>query len=124
MTWWKGKQKKERKVDVLKDIQAISEFLDNISVDTKVLLKELKKLEQLEKEYKVAKSGIIQINLETQAKIIETLLQRYDFFQSDADINGQRIKIIAKEFLKRASHHGLTDLVKEKKKDRKWSLRW
>ncbi len=126
--WWKkllGRGSEEaKKIDTLSNIEAISEYLSESRNDVKVLLKELEKLEELEKEHQVAKPGIIHINLETQAKIIEQLLQRYEFYQNDVDVNGLRVKLIANEFLKRAEKAGLKDLVKEKKKDQKWLMKW
>jgi hypothetical protein len=124
--WWKDlfNKEKEKKVDVLKDINAISEFLAEMNHDSKKLLEQLKKLGELEQEYHVAKSGIIQINLETQENIIDQILKRYEFFQNDVDINGLRVKMIAQEFLKRADSAGLKDLIDEKKKSRSWKLFW
>ncbi|MBU0457168.1 MAG: hypothetical protein ABH824_00735 [Nanoarchaeota archaeon] len=125
--WWKklfGKKERKNKVDVLKDIDAIIEFLNDLSNDTKFLLKEFKKIEELEKEYHVAKSDIIHINLDTQGKFLDKILERYESFQNDVDINGLRVKSIGNEFLQRAEKAGMKDLVKEKKKDRKWMFKW
>lgn len=127
MPWWKKlfrKKEKEKKADVLKDIEAVTDFLNNVRKNAKPLIEELNRLEELESEYLVAKEGIIQINLEAQAKILDKLIQQYEFFQSDADINGLRIKMIVKEFLRRAAEKGLADLANEKKKNRLWQLRW
>lgn len=127
MPWWKKlfrKKEKEKKADVLKDIEAVTDFLNNVRKNAKPLIEELNRLEELESEYLVAKEGIIQINLEAQAKILDKLIQQYEFFQSDADINGLRIKMIVKEFLRRATEKGLDDLANEKKKSRLWQLRW
>jgi len=124
---WKkifGKKDKASKIEPLKDIESIKEFLSEISSDVKVIQKDLKKLEELEKEYKIAKSGIIQINLETQAGVIEELMERYQFLQNDIDINGLRVKMIAEEFLKRAQKAGMKDLAAEKQKSDKWKLLW
>ena len=127
MSVWKKlfkKREKPKPIDAHKDMEAVSDFLENCEGQIKSLLNDLNKLEELEKEYHVASEGIIQINLETQAKILDKLIQKYEFFQSDADINGLRVKMIVKEFLRRAEHHGLKDLVKEKKKDANWLMRW
>ncbi len=126
MSWWSRVFPKEAepKVEVLKDIQAIQESLREAPGETKMLLKELQKLEELEKERQVARESMIPVNLEAQAKILDTILQRYEFYQNDADIGGIRIKQIAREFLKKARHAGLKDLVNEKKKDMKWQFDW
>ncbi len=119
-----GKKKPARKEDVLSDIEAITEFLSEVQADTKELSSQLKKLKELEQEYHVATSGILHVNLETQAKLLDKLLERYGFLQSDADVNGLRVKMIAAEFLKRAKAAGMTDLVRQKEKDQKWKMLW
>lgn len=125
--FWKkifGKKSSKSKVEPLKDIESIKEFLSEICNDVKLLQKDLKKLEELEKEYHIAKSGIIQVNLETQAETIEKLMERYQFLQNDMDINGLRVKMIANEFLRRAAKAGMKDLAAEKKKNNKWKILW
>lgn len=113
-----------KKVDVAADLDAILEFLSEVSYDVKELHTQLKKLKELEKEYHVAASGILHVNLETQARILDKLLERYEFFQNDVDINGLRMKEMAKEFLRRAAKAGMTDLVKHKEKDKRWMMLW
>ena len=122
MSWWK--KQKEQSIDVLKDIQAIQECLREMSDDAKPLLKDLHKLEELEKERQVGRESILPINLEAQAKLLDTILQRYEFFQNDVDINGIRVKEIARNLLKEAKKAGLKDLVQEKKKEMKWQFDW
>lgn len=118
------KTEKEDKIDSLKNIQSVIEFLKEIRSDKSLLLPELEKLEELEKEMAVAKEGLRQINLNSQAKILDKILERYQFFQNDADINGIRVKQIASHFLKRAEEAGMKDLAEEKKKDMKWNFDW
>ncbi len=119
-----GKKPQPKKADVLADIDAVIDFLGDVSYDAKELLAQLKKLKELEKEYQVAASGILHVNLETQARVLDTLLERYEFFENDVDVNGLRVKIMAKEFLKRASKAGMADLVRQKEKDKRWLLLW
>ena len=125
-SWWKRTKKKEAKyqVDIVKDVNAIVEFLNDIHYDVKSLLPELQKLEDLETERKVANDGIIQINLETPAGVLDTLLEKYEFLQNDADINNLRLKAIAKQFLRNARSAGLKDLAKEKQQDNRWKFFW
>jgi len=120
----KKQQHAPAKADVLTDVEAISEFLSEIQVDTKELLVQLKKLKELEQEYHVASSGLLHVNLETQAKILDKLLERYGFFQNDVDVNGLRMKLIAAEFLKRSKKAGMDDLVRQKEKDKRWMMLW
>ena len=124
--WWKKMfdKKPKHKEDVLKDLEAISDFLEDVNDEAKQLLPELKTLEELEKERQVASSGLTQVNLETQAAVLDKILQRYEFFQNDVDVNGIRIKRVAQEFLKQAKKAGLKDLVEEKEKAHQWKFFW
>ncbi len=124
--WWKKVFSKptQKKIDVQGDLDSITEFLDELHYDAKELLTQLKKLKELEKEYHVASSGIIHVNLESQAKLLDKILERYEFFENDVDINGLRVKSIAAEFLRRANKAGMTDLVKQKGKDARWKMLW
>ena len=65
--WWKKLFERERHVhvDTLKDIEAIKDCLLHLEDDTKLLLKKLNELEELEKERKVGTKSVIQINLES-----------------------------------------------------------
>lgn len=121
--WWQklfGRKQSHPKVDVLKDIQAVLEELQDLKDEVKPLIKQLQKLEELEKEFEVGKEEVRLINLEAQGELLDQILQRYEFLQDDIDINAIRVKQVAKEFLKRAQQTGLKDLVAEKKQDRKW----
>jgi hypothetical protein len=126
-SWWQrhfGKREYKEKIDIVKDLDAIVEYLEEVNYDVKNILPELKKLMELEKERKVAGSEITHINLETQASVIDGLLEKYEFFQNDVDINGLRLKAIANQFLRNAKKHGMTDLVREKKEDKRWKFFW
>ena len=125
--WWKDifdKNPKRKKLDIHNDISAIIDFLENLNLDKDSIIKELKLLTDLETEYGIAKDGIIQVNLQTQAKAIEKLIQDYEYFQNDVDINGLRIKMIAEEFLKRVKKAGMKDMLKEKKESPVWKMQW
>lgn len=125
--WWQklvSKKNQHEKVDAVKDIQAMREFLQDLSTDQTSIEQDLKKLQELEQERQVANSGILQINLETQAEVLEKLLDRYEFFQNDVAISGLRMKRVAQQFLQHAQEAGLKDLVKEKKKKLKWRFLW
>ena len=116
--WWKdifAKDYKKKKVDIQKDIYAIIDFLQDVNEENQFLLNDLEKLTNLETEFEVAKDGIVHVNLQTQAKVIEGLIQKYEFLQNDVDINGLRVKMIAEEFLKRLKKAGMNDLLNEKK---------
>lgn len=125
--WWKGlfgKKEHSEKMDQLKDFEAVSDFARNVNDDIQPIIPDLEKLEELEKERLVSKEGLNQINLETQAEILERLLERYEYFQNDVDINGLRIKKICHNFLKESEKFGLRDLVREKKKNPRWQFLW
>ncbi len=121
--WWKrtfAPQKKEKKIDTIHEIEAIIDFLEDVHVDVKKLLPLFEKLLELEKERSVSKASLIPINLETQGEVLNKILTSYSAFEDDTDVNGLRLKRIAQAFLHHAAQEGLSDLVKEKKKDMKW----
>lgn len=121
--WWKRlfvTQSRERKGEALKDLQAMQDDLKDFPSELKILQRELAKLEELEKERQVTREGILQVNLDAQAKLLDKILQRYGFFQDDVDINGIRIKEIARNLLKEAEKAGMKDLVEQKKNDPQW----
>jgi|SRR3989344_7851500 len=123
--WWKKLFgfKEADKVDVIKDIEAISEFLEEVNNDIKSILPELQKLEELENEREVINSDkLLKVNLVTQEKVFEKLLEKYEFLQDDVDINGSRLRHIAGEFLKHAKKAGLDELVRKKRKEMKWRM--
>lgn len=125
--FWKkmfGRSEHLKPVDVIKDIEAVEDFLEDVTVDVKVLLKELRQLKELEQERVVAKSGVVHVNLETQGVVFDKILERYGFFQEDVDINGLRLQKVAKMYLKQCQRVGLSDLVAEKKQDEKWKFHW
>jgi len=126
-TWWKNwfsAKTQKKKVDSLKDIQAIIEFLEHAQDDPKALLQDLQKLEDLEKEREVASKKLMTVNLEAQEELLDKIIQRYEFFQNDVDINGLRVKQVAEEFLNHASRENLKRIVSEKKKDPRWRFQW
>lgn len=125
--WWQKlfhKKDETEKVDVIKDSKAIVDFLGEAQNDISMLTSLLKQLQELQKEFSVTSTELRKTNLVTQADVLDKILQRYQFFQTDVDINGLRVKKIATEFLKTAKEAGLKELVDEKKKDTRWSLFW
>ncbi|HLC52575.1 MAG TPA: hypothetical protein VJI98_04995 [Candidatus Nanoarchaeia archaeon] len=125
--WWKSlfaKPQPHKKYDSVKDIGAVIEFLQEIKNDVKLLIPELKKLENLEQERQVASSGIIHVNINTQVKIMDGILERYGFFQSDTDINGLRLQQVSENLLEYAGKVGMRDLVEKKRGDHRWKFQW
>lgn len=121
---WFGKKKQSKKVNAVKDLKAIIDFLKDVSSDAQLLIPKLEELYELEKERKVATSKIVITNIQAQMDILDDLLKRYEFFQTDAEINGIRIRNIAQDVLKKAKKAGLNDLVKEKKNNTFWNKNW
>ena len=123
MKLW-SKQENTAKGDTINDLEAIEEFLQGAKNDLSLLRPQLEKLAELEKERHIANPGLLQVNLETQAQLFDQLLQRYEFFQNDVDINGLRLKQIAERFLQHAEKAGMKDLVQDKKSKPQWTFPW
>ncbi|MAG61119.1 hypothetical protein CL619_05000 [archaeon] len=115
---------KVKETDSLKDIEAIIDYLKEVHLDTEKLLKQMKKLQDLEKERTIASEGLLHVNLQAQAELFDSLLRDYESFQDDTSISSIRVQHVAKEFLKYAKKAGMKDLVKEKKKDQQWRREW
>ncbi len=113
-----SKEKTEEEIKVKDDLGAIIAFLREI--DVKKLIFQLEKMKEISKEEGVIKEDLKKSNLEKQIKFFDDILQRYDFFQNDADINGLRLKKIGKDLLKKAKEQGMSELVKEKNTDLRW----
>ena len=125
--WWKstfGKKERRTKIDAVSDAQAIIDYLKELHTDVSFLVPELTKLKELEKERRVGTQDLSKINLGAQIQAIDKILERYEFFQTDIDINGLRIKKIASQLMHDAKKADMDDLVKSKQKDPKWKFLW
>jgi len=125
--WWKRifqRTEEKKKADTLKDLEAIQEFLKSLPADAKALRPDFEELEELERERLVARSSLLKTNFDTQAAVLEKIMQRYEYLQNDVDINGIRVKLIAQEFLNQVQKAGFKEMLAEKKKSPKWKLAW
>ncbi|MBS3139715.1 hypothetical protein J4479_01795 [Candidatus Woesearchaeota archaeon] len=120
--WWKKlfKETPRKKLDSEQELQAMIDFLGDIKADVKTLYRDLKTLLELEQERQVAASGIVHININTQAKLLDKIIEQYEFMESDVAINGLRLKHLAEKLLEEAQQQGMGDLAEEKQK--KWRL--
>ncbi len=122
MALFKKKVKKD-KIDVPKDVDAVLEFLAEVNRDVGMLQDQFLRLKELASELEVLnEKEVREGNLEAQADVMDSLLEEYEFFQTDVDINGLRLKKIAIDMIRKAEKLDLNFLVKEKKKD--WNLKW
>ncbi len=125
--WWKKMFKKRfhaQNVDMLENIKAVKEFLQEAHQEINAALPLLDQLEELEKERRIAREALAPVNLQSQSPILDNLLDRYEFLQNDTDINGLRVKKIAQQFLDNAKKAEQHDLLEAKKKDMRWKFDW
>ncbi len=115
---------KIKETDSLKDISAVIDYLKELHLDTEKLLEQMKKLEELEKERTIASTGLLHVNIQTQAELLDGLLRDYESFQDDTSISSIRVQHVARELIKNAKKAGMTDLVAQKKKDQQWRREW
>ena len=101
-------------------IEAMISILEDISKQSDQIIPQLKTLQQLEDERVVARAGLKEVNLQTQARILDKLIELYDFLENDVAINSIRLRHIAENFLAEANKAKLTGLVKLRKK--KWKV--
>ena len=114
----KDPYQEEKQTDLPGELKAVLEFLRD--TDLKEMIREMEKMKELAEEEGLVDGEIIEKNLREQIRLFDKILQRYDFFQNDADINGLRLKKAAGELLRKAEKHQMEELVKEKKKKLNW----
>ncbi|MBT5740299.1 hypothetical protein HOI26_04315 [Candidatus Woesearchaeota archaeon] len=120
---WKKvfKPSKKKKLESSSNqIHTIKEILEDLNKQTEQILPLLNTLIELEEERKVTRAGLQEINLKTQAKIMDQLLDKYSYIEDDIVINGIRLKHIASTLLEHAKKAELIELVQQRKK--KWQL--
>jgi len=111
---------KKEPVNINRDSKAIIEFIINLKHDQARLLRLFKEFLELRLEYRALQDPEAKKkNFRHQVNIFDEIIQAYSFFQEDVDINGQRVKEIAKAIRKMAKKVGEKDLI-----DRTNQLRW
>ena len=100
------------------------DFLSEVDYDVQRILKKLRELQGLRREYRVLQDeGLKKINMVKQINIFDQILDLYHYFEDDADINGHRIKNIAHAMKKAIEKTGDQKLIK-KTEDPKWTFNW
>ena len=128
-TWkiWEklGLKHKEIPADLGADLRAIVDYLKNAHYDVEELLKMFAEFDKLRKEAKVLTDDKLKPeNLKRQIRVFDRLLLRYEFYDHDVEINGQRVKSIAKQLMESAEEKGLTEELDKIKKEARWTFDW
>ena len=122
--WIFKKPKPEKKLDINTDLRAVIDFLSEVNYDAQRLLRMFRELQSLRREYRVLQNEEMkQQNIVKQVNVYDEILDLYHFFEDDADINGHRVKNIAKVLKKAIEKMEDPELVK-KTKDPKWTFNW
>ncbi|MBS3119026.1 hypothetical protein J4417_05130 [Candidatus Woesearchaeota archaeon] len=123
--WLGFRKKKEEKVDVLTDLRAIIEFLRTAERESKNLKLQFEEMLTIHKESKIIHESHLKVNnLRKQIEVFDHALERYQHFETDAAINGERTKKIAKVLIKEAEQEKQTDLLERIKKESHWTFNW
>jgi len=93
--------------DIDKDISAIIDFIRESTRDIKDIYRLCRQLQQLrEKEKQMlerrAPEPSLQYNAKEQLEAFDKLLETYDFFDEDVEVNRQRMKFISRALKKHA----------------------
>ena len=114
----------KRQIKVNQDIRAIADFLYNLKYEREKILRLVKEFMELRIEASALHDPELKKkNLRHQINLFDQIIQAYSFFQEDADINGNRIKNIAKVLRKSAIKSEEIDLI-DKTNDLKWKFDW
>ena len=112
--------------DLDKDLQAILDFLKESVQDIKTVYVLCKKMQQLREKEKHLVEGrapqpSLQYNTKEQLEVFDKLLEAYDFFDEDVEVNKQRVKFIAKTLKKIAAERNVdSELLKSLQKKEWW----
>ncbi|MFC1801391.1 hypothetical protein ACFLZB_02925 [Nanoarchaeota archaeon] len=114
----------EKKLDINLDLRAVMGFLSEVDYDVQRILKQLRELQSLRREYRVLQDeNMKKTNMTKQVNIFDQILDLYHYFEDDADINGHRIKNIAHAMKKAIEKTDNQKLIK-KTQDPKWTFNW
>ncbi len=118
-------RRKVERTDAATDIKAIQEFLAAVDDDVKKLKAQLRQIGELQKENKVLHHHELRIsNLEKQIELCDKILLTYEFFETDVDINGERVKRIARALMKDAERNKLEGTLARIRKESRWTFNW
>lgn len=122
--FWFRKRKEEKHLEISKAVKEIIDFLKNSNNETQKIRLLLEEFDQLEKERKILTDHRLKkMNLVNQINLFDKILINYQLWETDASINGQRIKKIAKELIGLAKKEKLAEYEKIRK-DLKWTFDW
>lgn len=117
---------KKPKPTVRGDLSAILKFLEESNYDIKELIRLLNQFKILVKREKELTDEKDKKNILTaQIRLFDRILKTYAMFQLDSDINGERIKAIAKMLAKKSLKVKVSDeLIKKVHTAEEWTYDW
>ena len=124
------KTKPLEKINIAQDLKQIENFLlsaNSTVLDIQRLIKQFKNLRKQEIKLKTGKASksSIKKNLESQIRIFDKILTKYEFFDIDEDISAARAKKIAKSLRTSAETIKINEKLLHKiKTDEKWTYNW
>ena len=109
--------------------EAIITFFKEVNGSTKNLLnlyKEFLALRRRELELKAAKAPerALRKVVQEQIRKYDGILEMYEVFEMDVDINGERVKKIAKAIKEKAAEMAVEKKLLEKMETPKWTFDW
>jgi 5'-deoxynucleotidase YfbR-like HD superfamily hydrolase len=120
-----GFKHREINADVDTDIDAVVRYLNDTHYDVEELLKLFKHLVVLRNDFKIiTDESAKKENLKKQIELYDELLVRYEYYDHDVEINGIRVKKIAKQFLRQAKSNKLYSLYDKIRKEPRWFFDW
>ncbi len=115
---------KKEPININKDTKAIIDFLLNMDYDRERLLRLFKKFLEIRLEFHALTDHDLRVkNLRHQVNIFDEIIEVYSFYQGDTDINGKRVKEIAKAMRVMATRSQEPDLI-EKTSKLRWRFDW
>ncbi|MBD3355059.1 hypothetical protein GF361_03675 [Candidatus Woesearchaeota archaeon] len=119
---------KQSKIDVNKDIDAVLDSLNDVKPVISSLIKDINKFKALKKQEKSRKNisdNELKKMTEEKVKVFDRILNQYEYYELDVDVNGERIKNISSVLGKKAKDFGISKKWLNKiKNSERWTFDW
>lgn len=117
-------------IDVEGDVQAILQYFKEFDSNKKKILKlfdeylDLRRDEKILKKEKASHKELAD-NIKKQIEKYDQIIQAYEMHEDDTDVNGLRVKKIAKSIQRKAVKYKIPrKWINYMKKDMKWNFNW
>jgi len=119
------KPEEQPKIDVDKDIDAILTSLEEVKPVIQKLITNLNKFKSVREQEKSKSKKAHKKITEKKVKIFDKILEQYEYYELDVDVNGERVKNISTVLGKEAKDSNISKKWLNKiKNSERWIFDW